>query len=61
MDGNVCQGKDLAVVGGGDSATEEAIYLTKYGSHVHLIVRGEKMRASKAMQVVARAISLKRC
>ena len=29
----------LAVVGGGDSACEEAVYLTKYGSHVHLIVR----------------------
>ncbi|MDX2097462.1 MAG: thioredoxin-disulfide reductase [Leptolyngbyaceae cyanobacterium bins.59] len=41
---------ELAVIGGGDSAVEEAIYLTKYGSHVHLLVRGEKMRASKAMQ-----------
>ncbi|MEP0870529.1 thioredoxin-disulfide reductase [Trichocoleus desertorum AS-A10] len=41
---------ELAVVGGGDSAAEEAVYLTKYGSHVHLLVRGEKMRASKAMQ-----------
>lgn len=41
---------ELAVVGGGDSAAEESIYLTKYGSHVHMLVRGEKMRASKAMQ-----------
>ena len=41
--------EDLAVVGGGDSACEEAVYLTKYGSHVHLIVRGEKLRASAAM------------
>jgi thioredoxin reductase (NADPH) len=41
---------ELAVIGGGDSAAEEAVYLTKYGSHVHLLVRGEKMRASKAMQ-----------
>ena len=40
---------DLAVVGGGDSACEEAVYLTKYGSHVHLIVRGDKLRASGAM------------
>jgi hypothetical protein len=37
------------VVGGGDSAAEEAVYLTKYASKVHLLVRGEKMRASKAM------------
>jgi thioredoxin reductase (NADPH) len=40
---------ELAVVGGGDSACEEAVYLTKYGSHVHLIVRGDKLRASGAM------------
>ncbi|MFZ9748754.1 MAG: FAD-dependent oxidoreductase, partial [Vulcanococcus sp.] len=40
---------DLAVVGGGDSACEEAVYLTKYASRVHLIVRGDKLRASKAM------------
>ncbi|MEB3190153.1 MAG: thioredoxin-disulfide reductase [Snowella sp.] len=40
----------LAVIGGGDSAAEEAVYLTKYGSHVHLLVRRGEMRASKAMQ-----------
>ena len=40
---------ELAVVGGGDSACEEAVYLTKYGSHVHLIVRGDQLRASGAM------------
>jgi thioredoxin reductase (NADPH) len=39
----------LAVVGGGDSACEEAVYLTKYGSHVHLIVRRDSLRASGAM------------
>lgn len=46
----IFRGEDLAVVGGGDSAAEEAIYLTKYGKHVHLLVRSDKMRASKAMQ-----------
>jgi thioredoxin reductase (NADPH) len=39
----------VAVVGGGDSACEEAVYLTKYGSHVHLIVRTGTLRASAAM------------
>lgn len=39
----------VAVVGGGDSACEEAVYLTKYGSQVHLIVRSGQLRASKAM------------
>ncbi|MDJ0682843.1 MAG: thioredoxin-disulfide reductase [Xenococcaceae cyanobacterium MO_167.B52] len=43
-------GEDLVVIGGGDSAAEEAVYLTKYGSHVHLLVRKGEMRASKAMQ-----------
>jgi thioredoxin reductase (NADPH) len=42
--------QELAVVGGGDTALEEAFYLTKYGKHVHLLVRSERMRASKTMQ-----------
>jgi len=41
--------EELAVVGGGDSACEEAVYLTKYGSRVHSIVRSDQLRASKAM------------
>ena len=44
------QGVELAVIGGGDTAAEESIYLTKYGSHVHLLVRRNLMRASKMMQ-----------
>ena len=40
---------ELAIVGGGDSACEEAVYLTKYGSKVNLIVRSNKLRASAAM------------
>ncbi|KAI5682852.1 hypothetical protein M9H77_04080 [Catharanthus roseus] len=44
------KGQVLAVVGGGDTATEEAIYLTKYARHVHLLVRRDHLRASKAMQ-----------
>ncbi|CAM8963366.1 unnamed protein product [Rhodiola kirilowii] len=44
------KGQILAVVGGGDTATEEALYLTKYARHVHLLVRKDQMRASRAMQ-----------
>ncbi|KAA8517127.1 hypothetical protein F0562_017420 [Nyssa sinensis] len=44
------KGQVLAVVGGGDTATEEALYLTKYARHVHLLVRRDHLRASKAMQ-----------
>ena len=46
----IFHGAELAVLGGGDSAAEESVYLTKYGDRVHMLVRGEKMRASKAMQ-----------
>ena len=41
--------EELAVVGGGDSACEEAVYLTKYGSKVNLVVRSGQLRASAAM------------
>ncbi|HMY80424.1 MAG TPA: thioredoxin-disulfide reductase [Candidatus Absconditabacterales bacterium] len=42
--------KPLAVIGGGDVAMEEAMHLSKFGSHVYLLVRSDKLRASKAMQ-----------
>jgi thioredoxin reductase (NADPH) len=41
---------EIAVVGGGDSAAEEALYLAKYASQVHLLVRSDRLRASKTMQ-----------
>lgn len=46
----IFKGVDLAVIGAGDTAAEESIYLTKYGSHVNMLVRRDQMRASKAMQ-----------
>lgn len=41
--------KPLAVIGGGDSAAEEALFLTKYGSKVYVLVRKDKLRASTIM------------
>ncbi|KAJ1920177.1 thioredoxin-disulfide reductase [Mycoemilia scoparia] len=45
----IFRNKPIAVVGGGDSACEEATFLTKYGSKVYLIVRRDKLRASNIM------------
>jgi thioredoxin reductase (NADPH) len=49
-DGYFYRGKDVAVVGAGDSAAEEATHLSKLVTKVHLIVRRDEMRASKIMQ-----------
>lgn len=49
-DGFFYRGKDVAIVGAGDTAAEEASYLAKICNKVYMLVRKEEMRASKAMQ-----------
>lgn len=49
-DGFFYKGQDVAIVGGGDTAAEEATYLSKICNNVTMLVRKDEMRASKAMQ-----------
>jgi len=49
-DGFFFRGKEVAIVGAGDTAAEEALYLSKLCTKVHMLVRRDAMRASKVMQ-----------
>src|SRR5690606_8583173 len=49
-DGFFYKGQEVAIVGAGDTACEEALYLSKLCTTVHMLVRRDEMRASKIMQ-----------
>ncbi len=52
-DGAFYRGQPVAVIGGGDSAVEEAVYLTRFASRVHLLVRRDALRATAVVQAKA--------
>ena len=49
-DGFFFRGKEVAIIGAGDTAAEEALYLSKLATNVHMLIRRDKMRASAIMQ-----------
>ena len=49
-DGFFFRNKEVAIVGAGDTAAEEALYLSKLCTTVHMLIRRDKMRASRVMQ-----------
>ena len=49
-DGPVYRGKELIVVGGGNSALQEVLFLTKFASHITMLVRGDALKGSEILQ-----------
>ena len=49
-DGPFYKGKHVAVIGGGNSAAEESLLLTKFADHVTILVRGDRFKASKVIE-----------
>jgi thioredoxin reductase (NADPH) len=54
MEGNLCLGEDIAVVGGGNSAGQAAVFLSSLARHVHVIVRGQNLAASMSRYLIQR-------
>jgi thioredoxin reductase (NADPH) len=54
-DGAFFKQKDVAVIGGGDTAIEDALYLANFASHIYVVHRRSELRAQKALQKAAMA------
>ena len=54
IEAGLCEREEVAVVGGGNSAGQAAVYLSRFASHVHMLVRGEGLAASMSDYLVGR-------
>ncbi|MBD1822930.1 FAD-dependent oxidoreductase [Cyanobacteria bacterium FACHB-DQ100] len=54
MEGSVCQSEPVIVVGGGNSAGQAAVFLSRHASHVHILVRSQDLKASMSDYLVGR-------
>lgn len=54
MEGSICQNEEIIIVGGGNSAGQAAVFLSRHASHVHMLVRGENLKASMSDYLINR-------
>ncbi len=54
MEGSICQNEQVIVVGGGNSAGQAAVFLSRHASHVHMLVRGKNLTASMSDYLINR-------
>jgi thioredoxin reductase (NADPH) len=54
MEATLCSGEEVIVVGGGNSAGQAAVFLSRYASHVHVMVRGQGLAASMSQYLIRR-------
>ena len=54
MEANLCQGRPVVIVGGGNSAGQAAVFMAQHASHVHLLVRGEGLAATMSQYLIDR-------
>ncbi len=54
MEGAVCKGEEIVVIGGGNSAGQAAVFLSGFASHVHILVRGESLAATMSDYLIQR-------
>jgi thioredoxin reductase (NADPH) len=60
MEGELCKNEEVIVIGGGNSAGQAAVFLSRYASHVHILVRGESLAATMSDYLIRRIDAIDR-